>query len=180
MWEEVAAQNPSMERTTKVLKSWMNWVCSASRSPFPHPCSLSLIHSPYIIVKNLTLKIILFPFYLGCQRNLWQGRNGTFTPYYTWKCSYPIGREGRKGLSCTPVYCETTRTQYSIYRVFHLKPEFYWQMGICILSKFRACLSSEILWHLHLGKAKVINKSPPSLSLQIARPERLCQTWYRN
>lgn len=150
----------------------MNWVCNycSHRHHPPPPRSLSLIHSTYIIVKesypqNHSLTILPRATEEPMTRQKWN----TGPP--TAPCSVQTNRWGEKeGLPCTPIYS----------RLLELRVVSLWNLPLSNLhfidkQECASCLNSgppwisEILWHLYLEKAKVVNEHPPLLS-HIADP----------
>lgn len=74
----------------------MNWVCNYCIPPPLTPCSLSLIHPPYIIVKESYSQNHSLPILPGVTEELmtWQKWN-THPPLHL-EMFRPIGREGRR------------------------------------------------------------------------------------
>ena len=121
----------------------MNWVCNYC-IPFPHPLQLisysfTLYYCQRILLSKSSSSHFTWDLRITYDRA--EMEHSHPPPHYTWKCSDPIGREGRRDylvpqLTVRLLELSTQSTESSI-----LKPEFYWQLGICILFKFRACLS---------------------------------------
>lgn len=123
----------------------MSWVCNYC-IPSPHPLQLISYSFTLYYCQGILLSKS-FPYHFTQGHGVIYDRAEMNTclgpPHPTTPGNVQINRwGGKEGLSCTPIYSETTRTQRTQpMETSILKPKFYWQTAKCALSKFRTCLS---------------------------------------